>query len=177
MNPVRLHDRACLLVATCLHLSYIPVWIVERAGPRGLGALRDRRWTGAGFMGTLAGWGLVYLLPEGGISLGLILAGGFAAAVWTAHRAEGVLGRHDDPAIIIDEAVGYWAAVAWLPREPLVMLAGFVLFRVFDAVKPPPVGWLEGLPGGLGVVADDVGAGVMTNLAIRAGLLAIGLFA
>ena len=57
--------------------------------------------------------------------------------------------------------------MAFLPRGAAWLAAGFVLFRVFDAVKLAPYRWLERLPGGWGVVMDDVGAGVVANLILQ----------
>jgi phosphatidylglycerophosphatase A len=65
--------------------------------------------------------------------------------------------------------VGYWVAAAWLPRTWQAGLAAFVLFRFFDSVKLPPSRWLERLPGGAGVVMDDVGAGIVSI--VLAGLI------
>jgi len=159
-------DRVCALVATDAYLSYIPIWFVERAGARAT-RLRAVRWTGAGFVGAAVGWLTLYALPDGGPLLGLTLAVSIAAACVASDRAERRFGRHDDPRIIVDETVGYWTAVAWLPREPALLLAGFVLFRALDAGKVGPLRWLERLPGGVGVVADDVGAGLAANVILR----------
>lgn len=119
-------------------------------------------------MGTLASLALLPLIPERPAALAAVLGAGSLAAVWLCGRAEEVLGRHDDPRIVLDEIVAFWAAVAFLPRTPGVLAAGFVLFRAFDAFKPPPCGALERLPGGWGVVGDDLGAALWTNLLIRA---------
>jgi phosphatidylglycerophosphatase A len=80
-----------------------------------------------------------------------------------AHRADLAWGSHDDQRIVIDEVAGYLITVAPVDRHGWAPLAvGFVVFRIFDIVKPPPVRWLdEHLPGGWGVVLDDVAAGVM----------------
>ncbi len=152
-------DRLSVLLATGLHLSYIPIAL----GGRG-------KWTGAGFVGTLLGLAFVPFLPAGGLALWALLAGAAAAACWLCGRAERVLGVHDDPRIVLDEVVGLWTTVAFLPGTPRVWLAGFVVFRFFDSVKLPPYRWLERLPGGLGVVGDDVGAGIVSNLVLRAAL-------
>jgi len=130
------------------------------------------RWTGAGFIGTLAGAALLPFIPEAPGPQGVVLAAAVLAAVFVSGVAERELGTHDDPRICVDETVGYWAAVALLPRTWPVLAAGFVVFRVLDAVKLPPYRWLDRLPGGWGVVLDDVGAGVATNLILR-GLLAL----
>lgn len=76
----------------------------------------------------------------------------------------------DPGRVVADEAAGYLVTVALLPHGFWTAVAGFVVFRVFDIVKPPPVRQLESLPGGWGIVADDVAAGVYGNLLIRAGL-------
>ena len=79
-----------------------------------------------------------------------------------ASRADIAWGSHDDQRIVIDEVAGYLVTVAPVVRSWPALLVGFVLFRFFDIVKPPPVRWLdENLPGGWGVVLDDVAAGVM----------------
>lgn len=150
-------DRGCLLFATGGYISYIPVTLTG-----------GRKWTGAGFLGTVAGAALLPLMPRGPVSFSVFLAAAFAAACWICGRAERILGGHDDSRIVLDEIVGYWTAVAFLPWTPRALLAAFVLFRIFDAMKPYPVNKLEKLPGGLGCVADDVGAGLCANAVVQA---------
>jgi len=156
-------DRLTVCLATGLYLSYIPSKLS--------GAFRkyvsEPRWTGAGFVGTCLGLVLTPLLPATPLRFGVFWAGAVAAACWLCGRAEGVFGVHDDPRIVLDEVVGFWTAIAFLPPKPAVWIAGLVLFRVLDTLKLPPYGWLERLPGGLGVVADDVGAGVAANIGLR----------
>jgi len=60
-----------------------------------------------------------------------------------------------------------WTAAALLPRRAAPLAAAFLLFRLLDSVKLPPYRWLEKLPGGLGVVFDDVGAGIFANVGVR----------
>lgn len=88
-------------------------------------------------------------------------------AVWAAGRAEHAWG-HDARRIVIDEAVGMAATLFWLPAGFEVAIAGFFAFRFFDILKPFPVRRAERLPGGYGVVADDLLAGIYANLALRA---------
>ena len=164
-------NRLAVAIATGGYISYIPVRLLRlapwlrRSGPRA-----DERWTGAGFAGTLLGWAAIPLLPrEPRMFVGALVAA-IAAACWVSGVAERAFGQKDDSRIIIDEVVGYWTSVALLPRTTAVLFAGFILFRVLDTFKLPPYRWLERLPGGLGVVMDDVGAGVVANLALRAAL-------
>jgi phosphatidylglycerophosphatase A len=87
------------------------------------------------------------------------------AGIWAAGRAERFLGRHDDPRITIDEVAGMLAALLFLPPRPEVIAFAFLSFRALDILKPWPVRRAERLPGGLGVMADDLLAGAAANLA------------
>lgn len=121
-------------------------------------------------MGTAIGLALLPLVPTAEWAQAAVLVLGTAAACLLCGRAQRHFGGHDDPRIILDETVGFWAAAAFLPRGPWTLAAAFALFRVFDALKPPPCGALERLPGGFGIVMDDIGAGILTNLVLRLGL-------
>jgi phosphatidylglycerophosphatase A len=103
-----------------------------------------------------------------------------ALGIWAADRCEGLFGAKDDGRIVIDEVVGQLLTLA-----PLLILqparfffwtvTGFVLFRVFDVWKPGPVRWMErNLPGGVGVVMDDVMAGVFAALTLAAAVSIAG---
>lgn len=83
--------------------------------------------------------------------------------VYCAQRADRAWGSHDDQRIVIDEVAGYLVTVLPVDRHSAAALVvGFVVFRALDIIKPPPVRWLdEHLPGGWGVVLDDVAAGVL----------------
>ena len=98
-----------------------------------------------------------------------ILAAGTLVAVWVATEAEKDLG-HDAGPIVIDEAIGQSIALLFAPHRPLVFVAAFLLFRVFDIWKPLGAREAQVLPGGWGIVADDVIAG-LTALAVLQGLL------
>lgn len=92
------------------------------------------------------------------ITLAVTLVG-----VWAAATADRAWGTHDSGRIVIDEVAGYLVTMALVDRTNWIVLGiGFVVFRFFDIVKPPPVRWLdENLPGGWGVVLDDIAAGIM----------------
>ncbi len=88
---------------------------------------------------------------------------------WIAGRAEGILREHDSHAIVLDEVVGYMAATLLLSPTWAHAGVAFLIFRVFDIVKPFPAGYIDAhLPGGYGVVLDDVVSGIYANLATRA---------
>ncbi|HEX9006843.1 MAG TPA: phosphatidylglycerophosphatase A [Bacteroidota bacterium] len=83
---------------------------------------------------------------------------------------------HPDPSIVvIDEIVGMWLAVLLLPPSLPALLIAFVFFRLFDVVKPVPARSAEHLPGGWGIMLDDVVAGVYANLATRISLYVLAL--
>ena len=93
------------------------------------------------------------------ISLGLI---GVPLATWGEKR----WGEDPGP-VVIDEMLGYLIAVAFLPKTLMTIVLGFFVFRVFDIIKPSPGRRLEKLPGGWGVMADDVLAGIYSNVLLR----------
>ena len=86
--------------------------------------------------------------------------------------AEKTFGRKDPPQAVSDEVAGFLLAVLWAPAAPewMVLGAGFVLFRLFDIWKPWPLRRWQALPGGLGILADDLGAGLMANAVLQAAL-------
>jgi phosphatidylglycerophosphatase A len=105
-------------------------------------------------------WGLgLSTLPLLAVTVAVTLVG-----VWAAERAEGIFGGKDDGHITIDEVAGQLIALLALPVRWEVMLVGFFLFRFFDIVKPPPARQLESVRGGVGVMGDDVFAGIYANV-------------
>jgi phosphatidylglycerophosphatase A len=122
--------------------------------------------------------GLVLLLPLARLAPGwqvAIAAATFLAGVAAAgHVAARV--RVEDPGIVVvDEVVGQWVSLLFLPLSPLTLLLGFLLFRALDIVKPWPARQLEALHGGWGIMADDLMAGVYANLLLRVALVALPL--
>lgn len=93
---------------------------------------------------------------------------------WIADLAEGLLGAKDPQIIVIDEVAGMLVTLLFLPVNWQVALAGFFFFRLFDIWKPFPARWLQDhLPGGWGVVGDDIMAGVYANLVLQIGVHAL----
>lgn len=91
----------------------------------------------------------------------------FALGCWAGTVAERHYGRTDPGAVVLDEVIGMMMTLWLVPVSWKGVLVGFLLFRVFDIVKPFPARWCERLHGGLGVMADDAVAGVYGNLALR----------
>ncbi len=88
-------------------------------------------------------------------------------SVWASGIAEGIFGSKDPGYIVADEVCGYLVTMTLVPLTLTNVVIGFFLFRFFDIVKPPPSRQSEGLKGGLGVVMDDVIAGVYANIALQ----------
>lgn len=97
-----------------------------------------------------------------------IAAAVLAAGIPAASRAEVLYGKKDCGRIVIDEFVGYWVAMAFLPATAGYMIAAFFAFRFFDILKPFPARMLERrCAGGWGVMLDDVAAGIYANLLMK----------
>lgn len=122
-----------------------------------------------GTVGTLVAVPLYYCMVDFGLPLysALVLAGALFG-VWLCGAASRQLGGHDHPGIVWDEFVGYWVTMWALPTEGAWVVAGFIVFRVFDIVKPWPV-WLvdRRVGGGAGIMLDDIIAGVMACLTLH----------
>ena len=126
-----------------------------------------------GTAGSIAGLAVYAALRAAGASLWAdlaIIAILFAAGVWSGSLAERHFGGTDPAPGVIDEVVGMLVTLWALPATWTTALLGFVAFRVLDVVKPWPARQLEGLHGGLGMMADDVMAAVYANVLLR-GLL------
>ncbi|MEN6622847.1 MAG: phosphatidylglycerophosphatase A [Smithella sp.] len=114
-----------------------------------------------GTFGTLAGIPISLLfLPLAWFWRLLFILALTALAVYVADRAEIIYQKKDDQRIVIDEIVGFQLTMLPVAITALHLCAGFVLFRIFDILKPFPIKKLQDLPGGWGVVLDDVGAGL-----------------
>ena len=123
-----------------------------------------------GTVGSAAGL-LVYLVvwwSQSSVFEIALIAVLFLAGTWAGTVAERYFGGIDPGPIVLDEVVGMLITLAFIPVGPSGALAGFLLFRVFDVLKPFPARRLESLHGGLGVMADDAMAAVYANLSLRA---------
>jgi phosphatidylglycerophosphatase A len=129
-----------------------------------------------GTAGTLAAVPLYLLLQP--LPLGWYLAfvlGGFWIGVWACAKTAVELGDQDPGAIVWDEVVGYLVAMAGAPYGWPWILAGFALFRLFDIWKPWPVRVLDArVPGGLGIMVDDLAAGTLAWAALQGLALRLG---
>jgi phosphatidylglycerophosphatase A len=144
-----LNPKAVMFLATGAHVGRIPF--------------------ASGTFGSLVGLPIVWLLSRINWPPALILTVILVLfSVWVAHLAEQQLKAKDPGCIVIDEIAGMCVTMLAIPLTWSTGLAGFLLFRIFDVIKPPPARQVEKrLHGGWGVVMDDVVAGIMANVALR----------
>jgi phosphatidylglycerophosphatase A len=117
--------------------------------------------------------GLVLFLPAQALPpAGLLAAVAIVvvAGVVSAGHVARTTGIEDPGIVVIDEVAGMWVSLLFLPLTPVTAVAAFVLFRILDVVKPFPARRLEDLPGGYGIMCDDLMAGAYANLLLRAAL-------
>ena len=125
-----------------------------------------------GTLGSILGLALCFLLSkiEFWVALGLTIL--FVLfAMWMAHEAETILKAEDPGCIVIDEMAGMLVTLIGLPFNMISVLTGFLVFRILDILKPYPIRFLERkLSGGIGIVMDDIAAGIMGNIILRVSL-------
>ena len=123
-----------------------------------------------GTVGTVAAIPVYLLMPSASITYALLLALLFVIGVWCCGVCARNLDVHDHGGIVWDEVVGYLLTMLWVPAGGWWILAGFVIFRLFDVIKPWPIGWVDRrVHGGLGIMLDDVIAGLMAGLLLHLG--------
>ena len=127
---------------------------------------------GGGTVAAMACCLVLYLTQVGGAPLGagpaaLLTLALLALGTLAAQRVEALWGK-DSYRVVIDEVAGMWVGMLLIPITGPRLLAGLVLFRFFDIVKPLFIRRMEALPGGVGVMMDDVLAGIYTNLLLHA---------
>jgi phosphatidylglycerophosphatase A len=116
----------------------------------------------------------VFAEPLSDIAWLALLVGSFLVAVYTADKMAREWGK-DPGRVVVDEGVGFLVTVAFLPPTSWTIIVAFFVFRILDIIKPTPARQLEALPGGWGIVLDDVMAGIYGNLVMRLFFYAIGL--
>jgi phosphatidylglycerophosphatase A len=154
-----------------------PLWATAVATFFWVGRLRP----GPGTWGSLAAvliWrGVTHAIPpQAQVSVLAVLAlAATAIGIPAATQVANASGIKDPQFVVVDEVAGQWIALLFAPVSWKTLLAGFILFRGFDVVKPPPVRQLEKLPAGTGIVLDDLAAGgyalIVMQLLLHFGLL------
>lgn len=122
-----------------------------------------------GTFGSLAGLAFIWIFKPDFLQQIVILIAGFIIGIFSSQVIENISGTTDSKHIVIDEFVGYLASIIFLPLTPGYIIAAFILFRFFDILKPPPIRNLERMfSGGIGVMIDDLAAGIITNIILQA---------
>ncbi len=132
------------------------------------GAYAGKSPVAPGTAGTLVGvllYLFLYGLPIAWYLVVCLLVIGIG--VWAAGAAENVLGKKDAQSIVIDEIAGYLVTMTLAPSRWQIIAAGFVLFRLFDIIKPWPLKRFQDVHGGWGVMLDDIGAGICANIVLQ----------
>jgi len=141
-------DKLALILSSCFGIGLIPV--------------------AQGTFATLATLPLAMALAHlGPVAGGYVLFFFILLAIWASSGSARALEREDPAEVVIDEAAGLLLTLFLLPATGFNLCLGFVLFRLFDILKPYPIRRLEKLGGGAGIVLDDLLAGIYANLCIR----------
>ena len=147
--------RVALAIATALGAGYLPI------APGTFGSA----------VGLLLWLALPHLLWVQVFAIVVVTVAG----IWSANVAERHFGRRDPGQVVVDEVAGMMITLVLIPQAAgWWLVVAFLLFRAADIVKPFPVNRLEALPGGLGIMADDLLAGVYANLALRLTIWSFG---
>ncbi|MEI6669831.1 MAG: phosphatidylglycerophosphatase A [Acidobacteriota bacterium] len=149
MTPQPVSSRIAFAVATWAYTGYSPVAPGTAGSAAGLLLIVPLRMLGS---------------PWLDVGAALVV---FAVGIWSATVVERQLGIEDPGIVVVDEVLGMLVSLLWLPLSWPVVVAAFLLFRVFDIIKPWPAGRFEHLGGGLGIMADDAMAGVYANLVVQ----------
>lgn len=156
--------------ASGAYISYLPTAL-----------LKNNKNTGAGLLGSLEGFLLfLFFMPQCPLYQTVVTVVFILFAVFISQKAVFGGGREDDPKIVIDEIAGFFVAAAFLPKDGFAVISAFILFRIFDTLKPYPIKKLEKLAqgvspqaqkkyylNGLCIVLDDIVAGIFANALTR----------
>jgi len=143
-----LPDKLALVLSSCFGVGLIPV--------------------AQGTFGTLAAIPLAMALDRLTPTAGAYVLFFFILlAVWVSARSAGALEKEDPGEVVIDEVAGFLLTLFLLPTTAFNLCVGFILFRLFDILKPYPIRRLEKIGGGAGIVLDDLLAGVCGNICLR----------
>jgi phosphatidylglycerophosphatase A len=148
----RFLDRLARFIGTAGYTGFFPV------APGTVGSL-----VGVGVFLLAGRWGTAWVAG----ALVVVTASG----VWAAGRCAVIFAAEDPSPVVVDEVAGMLVTLVLAPRQWGWVLAGFILFRVFDILKPPPAGWIDrNVHGGFGIMTDDLVAGLYAWFVLQAAL-------
>ncbi|HLC42287.1 MAG TPA: phosphatidylglycerophosphatase A [Methylomirabilota bacterium] len=140
-------DRVALAIATLAGAGYAPV--------------------APGTIGSLITLILLWWWSPSPITLVIAVVVITLLGIWAGGRTETLIGKKDPGQVVIDEVAGMMLSVLFLPFTHATFIAAFLLFRLFDIVKPYPARQWQAWPGGIGIMVDDLMAGVYANILIH----------
>jgi phosphatidylglycerophosphatase A len=140
-------NRLYTMIASVFYIGYLPV--------------------APGTLGSLAALALYYFIYSNTIIMSAVISIAIVLGFMTAGKVEKMFGEKDPGEIIIDEFAGMLISLYRIPPTMGYVVTGFLLFRFFDIVKPRPIRNLEKLKGSLGIMSDDLIAGVYANMALQ----------
>ncbi len=121
-----------------------------------------------GTFGSVAGLAVFYLLKGvSPLNYFLFLCGIIVLGFFASGRMEGLLQKKDPGCIVIDEVAGMLLSLSFMPYDFKIVFLGFFFFRILDTFKPYPAGRIQNLHGGVGVMGDDLVAGIYTNILLQ----------
>jgi phosphatidylglycerophosphatase A len=145
------------------------LWASTIATVAGLGKLRPGPGTWGSALAVLT-WFLISQVISPELQRGaliLLSLAVIAVGIPAATKVASAYGNKDPQNVIIDEVAGQWITLIAVPVAWKSLLVGFILFRGFDIFKPPPIRRIETLPGGFGIVLDDVAAGIYASIVMH----------
>ncbi|MBN1823646.1 MAG: phosphatidylglycerophosphatase A [Endomicrobiales bacterium] len=123
----------------------------------------------SGTVASAAALGIYFcLFPSDPLAALAVVAAVTAVSIPVCSKAEKIFGMKDDSRITLDEFVGMWISLLFLPHAPKIFAFAFLFFRVYDVYKPFGIKRVQKLGGGTGVVGDDILAGIAANLSMQA---------
>jgi len=140
-------QRAIKLITSVFYLGHIPVM--------------------PGTLGSLGALAIYYFINNNTALYIIITIVIFLAGMFLCGASEKIYGRKDPEEVVIDEACGMMLSLMFVPYSIRIMIAGFILFRIFDILKPPPLRKIESLAGASGIMLDDVAAAIYTNIILQ----------
>ena len=142
-----MRDRLYKMIASIFYVGYLPV--------------------APGTLGSLAAVFLYYFIYRNTIIMSAVILVIIILGFLTSGRVEKIFGEKDPGEIVIDEFAGMLISLYHIPPTMGYVVTGFLLFRFFDIVKPKPIRDLEKLKGSLGIMSDDIIAGVYANIILQ----------
>lgn len=136
-----------LTISTCFFIGYLPLI--------------------PGTFGSLAGFFMFYLVRDNPLAQAFLVTAVIALGFLTSASAERIFGRKDPGKVVIDEAAGMLLGFLFIPYSFKIMAVGFLTFRIFDTLKVYPANRLQDIKGSVGIMSDDLVAGVYTNIVLQ----------